>query len=553
MTRETDNIRIALIGAGPRGLGALEALVTRLKDSGTALDLTVFDDLQLPGAGPNFDPAQTPHSILNIPLREVDIPPALPLPCGDFAEWQSQRGHGDSERFPPRAELGAYLMARFRELTRFDGVDIKLTALKAKASRLDQTDAGWHINAQGQDFGPFHEVLLIPGQPRTPPDPQWADWMDHAENTGACVINAYPDRQLLAAAQDWSDRRVGIRGLGLSTCDVMRFLTVGLGGRFEDGAYHPSGKEPAMIYAFSLNGQPPFPKPVDNSLDRKFDPTAQEVEQFEIAVQEAVSQGPDRALSPICEALVPPVARIGASMGADFDAADVKEWLRTERDAPGDQESEGPQETLEHGIAMAQGSTPPTVGYCVGQVWRKMQNELRANFNSARMEAETAQKIVGFDEGLKRYSYGPPLRSSKELLALLDCGLVSLRVVDDPDIQLIDGGWHLEEHDAEANVSVMIDAVLPPPSLDAVSDELFEQLKSEGTLQSRYESSGAVTAPDGQVVGKDGTPRNGLSMLGRLALGSVIAADSIHDCFGASSERWADGVLDRAGQEATQP
>ncbi|PLS22508.1 FAD/NAD(P)-binding protein [Neptunicoccus cionae] len=547
MTLKTDKIRIALIGAGPRGLGALEALVARVKNSDITLDLTLFDDLQLPGAGPNFDPAQTPHSILNIPLREVDIPPALSLPCGDFAKWQAHRGHGDTERFPPRAELGAYLMARFRDLTRSSGVNIKVTALKTKASRLDRADAGWQIRAGDETFGPFDEVLLIPGQPLTPPDEQWARWIEHAEDTGACVINAYPDRLLLAAAESWAGRKVGIRGLGLSTCDVMRFLTVGLGGRFEAGTYHPSGKEPAMIYAFSLNGQPPFPKPVDSTQDKKFDPTPEEVEQFEIAVQEAVAQEPDRALTPICEALLPPVVRIGKALEAGFDEQAVKEWLQTEQSSPGEQENDSPEEALKHGIAMAEGSAPPTVGYCVGQVWRKIQNELRANFNSAQMEADTARTIVGFDEGLKRYSYGPPLRSSRELLALLEAGLVSLRVVDDPDIELIDGGWHLEEHDAEANVSVMIDAVLPPPSLDAVSDGLFEQLKSEGALCPRYEGSGAATAPDGQVIDRDGNLRNGLSMLGRLALGSVIAADSIHDCFGASSERWADGVLDRKG------
>ncbi|WP_069301299.1 FAD/NAD(P)-binding protein [Neptunicoccus sediminis] len=549
MTRETDTIRIALIGAGPRGLGALEALVARLEGSGTTLDLTLFDDLQLPGAGPNFDPAQTPHSILNIPLRDVDIPPVLSLPCGDFTDWQFDRGHGDGERFPPRAELGDYLMARFRDMTQSSGVAIDVTALKSKASRLVQSDAGWQVRAQDRSYGPFHEVLLIPGQPLTPPDPQWARWSTHAKDTGACVINAYPDRLLLEAAKNWSDRRVGIRGLGLSTFDVIRFLTVGLGGRFEGETYHPSGKEPQRIYAFSLNGKPPFPKPVDAALDQKFDPTLQEVEQFEIAVQEAVAQGPDRALAPICEALLSPVVRIGATLGAAFDAKAVKLWLRTECDSPGDQEDQSPEETLKHGIAMAKGSTPPSVGYCVGQVWRKMQNELRANFNSARMEPETARTIVGFDEGIKRYSYGPPLRSSQELLAVINSGLVSLRVVEDPDIQLVDGGWHLEEHNAEANVSVMIDAVLPPPALEAVSDGLFTQLKSEGTLHPRYEGSGAATAPDGQVVGRDNEVRRGLSMLGRLALGSVIAADSIHDCFGASSDRWAEGVLERRGRK----
>ena len=44
----------------------------------------------------------------------------------------------------------------------------------------------------------------------------------------------------------------------------------------------------------------------------------------------------------------------------------------------------------------------------------------------------------------------------------------------------------------------------------------------------------------------DGRPAPGLAVLGRMASGSVIAVDSIHDCFGAAAERWAEGVAARA-------
>lgn len=545
MTATQPAIKIAIIGAGPRGLGAIESLVAALLGRKTSLELTTFDDLQLAGAGPNFDPSQTPHCILNIPMRAVDIPPVLPLPCGDFTDWQQQNGFTDADRFPARAELGAYLMARFRDVTEINGISIKLTAQKTKATRLQRTDEAWHVATDTTSFGPFHEVLLIPGQPQTPPDDQWAAWQKHANTCKASTMNAYPDRQLLDAAQDSAGKNIGIRGLGLSTFDVLRILTKGLGGRFEDGSFHRSGAEPARIFAFSLNGQPPFPKPMDAALDARFDLRDQDIEQFQSAVEKATQHKPKTALETICSALVQPVQRISADMGAESDRAEVSAWLETERRSPGDQETLDPAQTLKHGIQMALGATPPTVGYIVGQIWRKLQNELRAGFNSAQIEPETAQAIVGFDEGLKRYSYGPPLRSAQELLTLLDCKLVSLCVVDDPDIKCIPDGWHLQEDDAEAKVSVMIDAVLAPPKLAAISDPLLVQLKSDGVIQEFYEGSGVQTCPDGQVVGTNGTPQIGLSLLGRLALGSVIAADSIHDCFGASSDRWANGVLER--------
>lgn len=545
MTDNAPSIKIAVIGAGPRGLGALEALVKGLSGRGTALAVTIFDDLQLPGAGPNFDPSQTPHSILNIPMREVDIPPALALPCGDFGDWQKQNGFTDADRFPPRAELGAYLMARFRDVTQVDDINIKLTTHKTKATSLRRKTDAWHVSAGDQSYGPFDEVLLIPGQPQTPPDDQWAAWVNHTKTHDAYTANAYPDRQLLDAARNWSGRNVGIRGLGLSTFDVLRILTLGLGGSFEDGTYHPSGAEPKRIFAFSLNGQPPFPKPVDDAHDTRFNLLSEEIDLFQTAVAQATQLKPDAALKLICDALVQPAHRISAEMRAERDKADIQAWLKTERRSPGDQETLAPADTLKLGIHMAMGSAPPTAGYIIGQIWRKVQNQLRTSFNSADIEPDTAQAIIGFDEGLKRYSYGPPLRSAQELLALLDCNLVSLCVVDDPDIKPIKDGWHLQEDDAEAKVSVMIDAVLPPPSIGAISDPLLVQLKSDCIIQEFYEGSGARTLPDGQLVGPNDKVQSGLSLLGRLALGSVIAADSIHDCFGASSDRWANGVLER--------
>lgn len=546
MATTASAIKIAIIGAGPRGLGAIESLVAELAERETPLELTTFDDLQLAGAGPNFDPSQTPHCILNIPLREVDIPPALPLPCGDFTDWQKQNGLTDADRFPPRAELGAYLMARFRNVTEIKGIQIKLTTHKSKATHLRRHERAWHVETNTASHGPFDEVLLIPGQPQTPPDDQWAAWQAHASTGKARAMNAYPDRQLLAAAKDWAGKNIGIRGLGLSTFDVLRVLTLGLGGRFENGRYHRSGTEPARIFAFSLNGQPPFPKPKDAALDALFDLRDQEIEQFQSAVKKATEQKPKSALETICAALVQPTQRIGVEMGADWGRAEISAWLETERKSAGDQETLEPEQTLKQGINMALGASPPTPGYVIGQIWRKVQNQLRANFNGLQMEPDTAQAIVGFDEGLKRYSYGPPLRSAQELLAMLACNLVSLCVVDDPDIKSIQDGWHLQEDDAEAKVSVMIDAVLPPPKLAAISDPLLVQLKSDGLIQEFYDGSGAQTRPNGQVVGTEGTPQTGLCLLGRLALGSVIAADSIHDCFGASSGRWAKGVLERS-------
>ena len=157
----------------------------------------------------------------------------------------------------------------------------------------------------------------------------------------------------------------------------------------------------------------------------------------------------------------------------------------------------------------------------------------------------TADALVPFDDGMKRFSYGPPAQATRRLLALIDAGVLTLRQVDDPDIECVTEGWRVAEGKDVDTASVMVDSVLSGPVLEKVSSPLLASLRERGTLVPMGEKLGAVVSPDGQVLDDKGRPVAGLSLLGRLATGSVIATDSLHDCFGAAVSRWAARVLGR--------
>lgn len=529
--------RIAVVGMGPRALGALEALVQRL-DGFARVAVDVFDPLDLPGAGPNFAPTQDRLCLLNLPLRSIDLGAAPDAAFPDFAAWLGP-GRDDPERFPARAELGGYFIARFRALQASAAFPIRVHALAAQRLDHDAAD-GWWLRSGDTRHGPFAEVLLTQGQPATAPDAQLARWTEHAARTGADLLPAYPSDALARAADGWAGKTVAIRGLGLSTLDVLRVLTLGQGGEIRDGGYLRSGREPARIVPFSLDGMPPWPKPACAARDAQFDPTSDETEAFSAGLIAALHAGPDQVLPRLCELLVPACQRI-----LDGDPADIRAWLAVERDRPGAQDSRDPATVLRHAIAMSQGTAPPDIGYVLGQLWRKWQNRLRRAFNPAPPDPTTAAAVLGFDEGMKRYSYGPPLASAQELLALIDAGLVDLRAADDPSVQVIAQGWQLHEGKATLKAQVMIDAVLPAPDIASLTDPLPAGLRDQGRIRARDDKLALAIRPDGQSLGRDGV-QPGLSILGRMALGSVIATDSIHDCFGAASHRWARAVADRA-------
>lgn len=540
--------RIAIIGMGPRGLGAAEALAERVANSGPAVEVDCFDPIAWPGAGPNFRPTQAPECLLNLPLRAIDVgrAPAAAQPAVPLADWLGPAA--DPERYPARAELGAYLAARLRALLQSEAPAFRIALHALSLDGLERIDEGWRLCCGERRFGPFDDVLLTLGQPDTAIDDQRARWEQHAAARRLDLVSAYPDDRLLEAARGWRGRSVGVRGLGLTTFDILRLLTIAQGGRLENARYRRSGAEPARILPFSLTGRPPAPKPATAAVDARFEPRDGETQAFENALARAVATtAPEAPLDPIAAALAPTILRVLSDLGADASARDVDDWLRIERRRPATQTDDQPADLLRKEIAMAAGEAAPSIGFAAGQLWRKWQNHLRRGFNAAAVEPETARALIGFDDGLKRFSYGPPIESARLLAALVEDGLVRLTVADDPHVDLTETGWRLVDGEAETEVAAMIDGVLPSPGLDCVMAPPIERLKRERRIAPVADGLGARAGPDGQLIGADGDPQPGLSLLGRLALGSVIAVDSIHDCFGAAATRWAAAVVARCG------
>ncbi|MGJ8625245.1 MAG: FAD/NAD(P)-binding protein [Yoonia sp.] len=540
-------LKIAMIGFGPRALGALEALAAQLVDQPTTVHVDIYDPMEWTGAGPNYAPDQSDLCILNIPARIVDYqPPAfMASRIGPFLDWAE--GRYDADDYPSRADIGAYLHDRYDALRQAAGDTVTVSQSPQMISGVEPQNGKWWTISDDKRNGPYDDVLLSQGQPKTSPDPQLRRWIDHAAEHDLQMSSAYPANELIRSAQNWTDETVAIRGMGLSTLDVLRMLTKGLGGTFVDGVYHPSGREPRKLLPFSLDGKPPVAKPANGVLDQRYNVSTAEIDAFTTAMTAAESCNADDALRSICDALISPICRILTEQGATATRNDVRIWLDRERTDPGSQNGLGSIDGLRADIEMAHGRTPPDIGYVAGQVWRKLQDDLRASFNVSNHADDAAIAIIGFDEAFKRYSYGPPVFAAQELLALVEQGIVSLCIADDPAVSLGPTGWHLLDGDDAMTANVMVDAVLPSPNIKNVEDELIASSHAAGYVHQRFEDMGAHTTTDGQLIGANGETVSGLCMLGRLALGSVIAVDGLNDCFGPSTTRWANGVIKRHG------
>ncbi len=546
-----DPMKIAIVGFGPRGLAALEKLSVQVGLGDSPIEVDIFDPHSTPSAGPNFSPTEPDVCLLNLPIREVDLPQSPNKGVPQFGQWV-KKFEVNEEVFVPRSVLGTYFTERFQALMANLPDDLTVTLRPLRVERAVRHDDLWQLAAEGSYFGPYDHVLLSLGQPKTDLDDQADRWREHAKSQGLDFTAAYPGKSLIQSASDWAGRAVAIRGLGLSSLDVIRMLTLGLGGQFVDGRYVASGREPSVIVPFSLDGHAPAPKPASRDIDALFDPTEDETKSFETALRAAVAGQGDEGLAGIFEVLKPVVSRILSETGAAEDDTAIDSWLTMEVQQAGQQETRGTVEAIEGNLKEAEGACPPSVGFTVGQVWRKWQASLRAIFDGQETNADIAKSLIAFDEGLKRYSYGAPVDNLRQLLILIDAGLVTPFAAEDPNIEPSEDGWMLEADRGAVTASVMIDSVLPPPVIGKVSEPVIQGLVEDGTLVPIYDGAGAHCMPDGGAINQNGRRVVGLSIVGRVTNGSTIADDSIHDCFGHVTERWARGVTLSGKQHASK-
>lgn len=207
-------MKVAIVGAGPRGLWAAEELMERARQRGVRIDLTVFNEAPLdhlggPGAFRTDSPRQW---LLNVPSRVIESR------LGTFNDWR-----GADDAFPPRRAVGEFLVASWRALS--DHLPRGCSARFVQQKVASVAPTGGQVAVDG---ALFDEVMLCTGHADPDPAP------------GA--IAAYPHTNLDAIS---ADDVVLVRGAALSFMDVVRyaparaFYPVTRSGRFMEVKAYP--------------------------------------------------------------------------------------------------------------------------------------------------------------------------------------------------------------------------------------------------------------------------------------------------------------------------
>ncbi|MFC7261905.1 FAD/NAD(P)-binding protein [Streptomyces lutosisoli] len=257
---------LVIVGAGPRGTGLLERIAANAPelygDSGTqgleGFDIHLVDPYP-PGAGRVWREQQSPLLWMNSEAQDVTMftdetvdmaGPVLEGPT--LHEWARL----DGRTFADRPRQGAYMRWVYERAVAALPPGVRVQHHPRRALRVGGPREGrQQVWLEGLPRPlPADLVVLTLGHLDAELDDEQRELAAYAREHG--LVHLPPD---FTADSDLAALKPGepvlVRGFGLAFVDLMVLLTEGRGGRYEDGVYHPSGREP-ILHVGSRRGVP---------------------------------------------------------------------------------------------------------------------------------------------------------------------------------------------------------------------------------------------------------------------------------------------------------
>jgi len=531
-------MEIAIVGLGSWGLSFLERIVTGSASKWGPVHVHIVEP-DTPGSGvyavdgPDF-------LILNTPCGQISLYPwqdegPSPAYAVGLFEWVTRSGYrwvGDTCRvdlsgreispddYLPRRIMGEYLQWFYATLVASAPAKVEIVQHRIEAVDIIAQRGGREriLLANGETFDVDHVILTSGHTDNIPPD------ANPAHFPRPYPVSLYTETITAGSP-------VAVEGLGLVATDVLMALTVGRGGSFVENSdrmrYVPSGREPT-VHLFSRSGFPYCSKAVA---------TVDESDEFEAVVctEEAVAaiqggRGTGRPRIQIdFRATVLPLVLTEVQIryysqsafleNGQAAAAEVRERL-------GRAWNEGRYETEVAALAEPYGVFDPVLHFFgpegdpvsskdyEAQIYSMVEDDLRESLKGGSAPVKSAYEVfrhlrdlmrtviefqgltlesyLDFREHIKtkvnRLVAGPPAVRSKQLLALMDAGIVTVPFGPLPEVTpvgttgFVVRSRHLQRPYSE-QVDWLIHGHLENPLLCKSTSTLLTNLWQGGRLQ----------------------------------------------------------------------
>jgi len=390
---------------------------------------------------------------------------------------------------------------------------------------------------------------------------------------------------------------VYVIGMGLTAIDVVKTLTIGRGGKFKNGGYIPSGKEPFVILGSRL-GLPYSARAYNQKTDQY---------KGKILVPELVSKlKKQKPKIDFVKDLMPCIIKemeyvyyttlMGEKFGDQVLANSSDEALSAlirENVAPEDQFSwedlENPFRTIEsrtlsgqpwfssmaeylrfvtdyirRDIAEAEkGNLTSPLKTAVDSVLRDLRDTLRLAVDRGGLTAASHRYLnKTFNRANNRIAVGPPVSGTRELLILAEMGIVSFSGPMPNLTMKEDTGDFFIESDYVTGSKRSVQHVLNGRihSVDCKNDSspLIQNLYKRGMIRNfvneddtdSYELGGLDVTDDFNIINVDGQPHPhicaiGIPVEGKFWFNAVDARPDVGSNAIALLSRWTEKAIDR--------
>ncbi|WP_203634012.1 FAD/NAD(P)-binding protein [Lacticaseibacillus suibinensis] len=522
-------MKVALIGAGPRGLLVLERLIAwQQQMSALPLTITLFDPYPIGGRVWRRD--QAPQLIMNTAAQHITLfydrtvqEPGPIMPGPSLAQWAVKeaatflRSRGKSARpylaeaatlgpndYPSRALYGYYLAWFYAEMHRRKRPNVALVFKQTMVQAVSPDPFTVHTAAGAECFDAV--VLALGTMPNSLTREQAAFTAFAKAHQRVYLPPSFPAEGDLSrlGPQDV----VAMRGLGLSFFDYVSRLTEGRGGHFrnEQGqlTYQASGAEPHII-AGSRRGLPYHAKARNEKAPGEAWPprflTAQQLanwaasgpitgKQFFQGLKTEVGfvyyslllaqQHPEVDLPSFqADYMTDPAEALAA---LKLPAAELLDWTALTTPPQGDD----PKAML---IYLAKDAAEAERGSKTGpltsalEVLRDLRDTIRQVVDLGLLtDDEYLDFFLRWFNGTNDFlSIGPPVIRIEQLRALIAAGIVTIAP---PQITIATAGTDFivrsQAAEFERHATALIEARVPAPNAGAAQNPLMQQLLHDG-------------------------------------------------------------------------
>jgi uncharacterized NAD(P)/FAD-binding protein YdhS len=556
----TPDLRVAIVGLGPKGLFALERLLDHTGRGGAraSLDVDVFEPHPAPGAGPVYDPRQPAYLRMNIAADQLNlwsadnaaVPPSERLA---FTEWRRSQGPVEglaSARYPPRALVGRYLADGFERIRRRvpRGMRLALLPLEVRAAHTDGTS--WTVVAADGSTRVYDEVLVTVGHGTgaAPAEPE--SW-PHA---ASLIPGVFPVARWLTADRVPPGSAAVVRGFALTFLDAALALTEGRGGAFEADAhphrlrYVPGAGDVGVILPVSRTGRPMLAKPQPELAASvpELEEIARSGSERVLALPEGLDLRVD--LLPILADAVAanllaanPRRPEGERPRRVADAA--RDWLSTACDGFPPVAAHHAADDVERSLDVGSGLRPPDLPWALGHTWQSLYPALVERLGGTGLSHRAWPAFRRLAAEMERVAFGPPPVNAAKLLALIGAGTIDLDHVRGSRITTTNGVTSIGAGHARRTVDVVVNAVLPGPGVRDSGPGLLERLTADGHARVAPRRRGLEVTRDAACVGRDGRRTPGLSAAGRATEDWVIGNDTLNRSLHPHLDRWAQRIV----------